>query len=55
MIALDVGYGQLDWGLRNDDRVIVMERVNARELSPDDLPFEPELATADVRSSPSRS
>ena len=48
MIALDVGYGQLDWRLRNDDRVTVMERVNARELSPGDLPFEPSLVTVDV-------
>jgi 23S rRNA (cytidine1920-2'-O)/16S rRNA (cytidine1409-2'-O)-methyltransferase len=46
--ALDVGYGQLDWRLRNDDRVTVMERVNARELSPGDLPFAPGLVTVDV-------
>ena len=46
--ALDVGYGQLDWRLRNDERVTVMERVNARELSPGDLPFEPSLVTVDV-------
>ncbi len=43
VIALDVGYGQLDWRLRNDPRVQVMERKNARELSPADLPYEPEL------------
>ena len=48
MIALDVGYGQLDWRLRQDDRVTVMERVNARELMPANLPFEPSLVTADV-------
>jgi 23S rRNA (cytidine1920-2'-O)/16S rRNA (cytidine1409-2'-O)-methyltransferase len=48
VIALDVGYGQLDWKLRNDERVTVMERVNARELAPGDLPFEPGLVTADV-------
>jgi 23S rRNA (cytidine1920-2'-O)/16S rRNA (cytidine1409-2'-O)-methyltransferase len=48
VIALDVGRGQLDWGLRNDPRVHVMERVNARELEPEDLPFEPDLATIDV-------
>jgi 23S rRNA (cytidine1920-2'-O)/16S rRNA (cytidine1409-2'-O)-methyltransferase len=48
VIALDVGYGQLSWDLRNDQRVTVMERVNARELSPGDLPFEPALVTADV-------
>jgi 23S rRNA (cytidine1920-2'-O)/16S rRNA (cytidine1409-2'-O)-methyltransferase len=48
VIALDVGYGQLDWTLRNDPRVVVMERVNARHLNPDDLPFRPSLATIDV-------
>jgi 23S rRNA (cytidine1920-2'-O)/16S rRNA (cytidine1409-2'-O)-methyltransferase len=48
VIALDVGYGQLEWGLRNDDRVTVMERANARDLSPGELPFEPGLVTADV-------
>jgi 23S rRNA (cytidine1920-2'-O)/16S rRNA (cytidine1409-2'-O)-methyltransferase len=48
VIALDVGRGQLDWGLRNDDRVHVLERVNARELEQLDLPFEPSLATIDV-------
>jgi 23S rRNA (cytidine1920-2'-O)/16S rRNA (cytidine1409-2'-O)-methyltransferase len=46
--ALDVGYGQLDWTLRNDERVTVMERFNARELSADDLPFTPALAAIDV-------
>ena len=48
VVALDVGYGQLEWRLRNEDRVHVMERVNARELIPGDLPFEPSLVTADV-------
>jgi 23S rRNA (cytidine1920-2'-O)/16S rRNA (cytidine1409-2'-O)-methyltransferase len=48
VIALDVGYGQLDWRLRNDARVEVMERVNARQLSPGDLPYEPDLVTVDV-------
>jgi 23S rRNA (cytidine1920-2'-O)/16S rRNA (cytidine1409-2'-O)-methyltransferase len=48
LIALDVGYGQLDWRLRNEPRVTVMERANARELSPADLPYEPSLATIDV-------
>jgi 23S rRNA (cytidine1920-2'-O)/16S rRNA (cytidine1409-2'-O)-methyltransferase len=38
VLALDVGYGQLDWRLRNDPRVIVMERVNARALTADQLP-----------------
>jgi 23S rRNA (cytidine1920-2'-O)/16S rRNA (cytidine1409-2'-O)-methyltransferase len=48
VIALDVGYGQLDWTLRNDPRVDVIERVNARNLVPDDLPYRPDLATVDV-------
>jgi 23S rRNA (cytidine1920-2'-O)/16S rRNA (cytidine1409-2'-O)-methyltransferase len=48
VIALDVGYGQLDWTLRNDPRVEVMERVNARHLRPDALPYRPDLATIDV-------
>jgi 23S rRNA (cytidine1920-2'-O)/16S rRNA (cytidine1409-2'-O)-methyltransferase len=38
VIALDVGHGQLDWGLRNDRRVHVLERVNARTLTADQLP-----------------
>ncbi len=33
--AIDVGYGQLDWRLRNDGRVVVMERMNARNMAPD--------------------
>jgi 23S rRNA (cytidine1920-2'-O)/16S rRNA (cytidine1409-2'-O)-methyltransferase len=48
VIALDVGHGQLDWGLRQDDRVDVLERVNAREIAPGDLAFEPEVVTVDV-------
>jgi 23S rRNA (cytidine1920-2'-O)/16S rRNA (cytidine1409-2'-O)-methyltransferase len=48
VIALDVGYGQLDWGLRNDPRVEVIERKNARELAPGDLPSEPDFASLDV-------
>ena len=46
--ALDVGYGQLDFRLRNDPRVVVMERINARHLAPDDLPEPCELITIDV-------
>ena len=46
VIALDVGYGQLHPRLRDDDRVTVLERVNARHL--DGLPFPPELITCDV-------
>lgn len=48
LITVDVGYGQLDWGLRNDPRVHVLERVNARALTPEMLPFAPELAVIDV-------
>lgn len=46
--ALDVGYGQLDQRLRNDPRVVVMERVNARHLGPEDLPGPCGLVTIDV-------
>ena len=46
VIALDVGYGQLHPRLRADERVTVLERVNARELPA--LPFAPELITCDV-------
>jgi 23S rRNA (cytidine1920-2'-O)/16S rRNA (cytidine1409-2'-O)-methyltransferase len=38
VVALDVGHGQLDWKLRADPRVVVVERVNARMLTPDRLP-----------------
>lgn len=48
MIAVDVGYGQLDWRLRNDDRVTVMERTNVRDLSGDDIPFAAEGIVADL-------
>ncbi len=48
VIALDVGHGQLDWGLRNDERVLVLEDLNARELGPGSLPFVPGLVTVDV-------
>jgi 23S rRNA (cytidine1920-2'-O)/16S rRNA (cytidine1409-2'-O)-methyltransferase len=46
--AVDVAYGQIDLRLRQDTRVTVIERLNARELMPEDLPFCPELATVDV-------
>jgi 23S rRNA (cytidine1920-2'-O)/16S rRNA (cytidine1409-2'-O)-methyltransferase len=48
VIALDVGRGQLDWRLRTDDRVAVVEGVNARHLGADDLPWPVDLATVDV-------
>jgi len=46
--AVDVAYGQLDLKLREDPRVSVIERLNARALEPPDLPFVPELAAIDV-------
>jgi 23S rRNA (cytidine1920-2'-O)/16S rRNA (cytidine1409-2'-O)-methyltransferase len=48
VLAVDVGYGQLDWRLRQDSRVLVMERLNARYLGDSSLPFRPELITVDV-------
>ena len=48
VIALDVAYGELDWRLREDDRVTVIERTNARSITPDDLPYAPELIVIDV-------
>lgn len=48
VIALDVGKGQLDYGLRQEERVFVLEGVNARYLRPQDLPFSPDLLTVDV-------
>ncbi len=46
--AIDVGYGQLAWKLRQDDRVTVMERTNARHLTPADLPTLIDLAVIDA-------
>lgn len=48
VIAVDVGYGQLDWSLRNDPRVQVLERTNVRYLSGEDLSFTPDLLVADL-------
>lgn len=48
VFALDVGKGQLDWKLRQDPRVEVLEGINARFLTPGHLPRTPELATADL-------
>ncbi len=48
VVALDVAYGQIDLRIREDPRVTVLERRNARALSPADLPFRPALATIDV-------
>ncbi len=46
--AVDVGYGQLDWRLRNDPRVRVMERVNARYLKLEDIGEQVDISTIDV-------
>lgn len=46
--AIDVGYGQFDWKLRNDPRVTVMERTNARYLTPEQLPLHPTVTVMDV-------
>jgi 23S rRNA (cytidine1920-2'-O)/16S rRNA (cytidine1409-2'-O)-methyltransferase len=48
VVALDVGHGQLDWRLRNDPRVVVIEGRNARFLSPEDLPGLVDLVVVDV-------
>ena len=48
VVAVDVAYGELDYRLRSDERVTVLERVNARTLSPGLLPYRPDLVTADV-------
>ena len=46
--AIDVGYGQFDWKLRNDKRVTLMERTNARHLTPDMVPLHPTVTVMDV-------
>ncbi len=46
--AVDVGYGQLDWGLRNDERVVVLERTNVRYLGAAVIAEPPEAITCDV-------
>jgi len=48
VISLDVGRGQLDWRLRTDPRVMVIEGINARHLAEETLPFVAALATVDV-------
>jgi 23S rRNA (cytidine1920-2'-O)/16S rRNA (cytidine1409-2'-O)-methyltransferase len=48
VVAADVGYGQLDWTLRTDDRVHVLERTNVRTLDAGALPWTPEAAVADL-------
>jgi 23S rRNA (cytidine1920-2'-O)/16S rRNA (cytidine1409-2'-O)-methyltransferase len=46
--AVDVGYGQLDWKLRTDPRVIVLEKINARTLSQEHIPESVDLCAIDV-------
>ena len=46
--AIDVGYGQLDWKLRTDARVVNMERTNIRKVTPDMLDHPPDFASIDV-------
>jgi 23S rRNA (cytidine1920-2'-O)/16S rRNA (cytidine1409-2'-O)-methyltransferase len=48
VVAVDVAYGELAWSVRTDDRVTVVERVNARALEPAQLPYAPDLVVADV-------
>jgi 23S rRNA (cytidine1920-2'-O)/16S rRNA (cytidine1409-2'-O)-methyltransferase len=48
VVAVDVGYGQLDWRLRDDPRVTVLERKNVRELQPEELPYLADVVTADL-------
>jgi len=48
VFAVDVGYGQLAWTLRQDARVVVIERTNARSLAPAMLPGTPDMAVIDV-------
>jgi 23S rRNA (cytidine1920-2'-O)/16S rRNA (cytidine1409-2'-O)-methyltransferase len=48
VVAVDVAYGELSWKLREDPRVTVLERLNARALVPDQLPFRPDLTVVDV-------
>jgi len=48
VVALDVGHGQIDWKLRSDARVVVIEHFNARRLTPADLPTPVDIVTIDV-------
>jgi 23S rRNA (cytidine1920-2'-O)/16S rRNA (cytidine1409-2'-O)-methyltransferase len=48
VVALDVGHGQLDWSIRQDPRVQVIEHFNARHLTPSDLPGPVDLVVIDV-------
>jgi 23S rRNA (cytidine1920-2'-O)/16S rRNA (cytidine1409-2'-O)-methyltransferase len=48
VVCVDVAYGQLDWKLRSDERVTVIERRNARSLRREELPYAPDLIVIDV-------
>ena len=48
VFAIDVGYGQLDWKIRNDPRVVVMERTNIRNVTPADLGEPLDMSVVDV-------
>jgi 23S rRNA (cytidine1920-2'-O)/16S rRNA (cytidine1409-2'-O)-methyltransferase len=48
VVAVDVAYGELDWRLRSDPRVTVIERCNARSLRREQLPYAPDLIVIDV-------
>jgi len=48
VVAVDVGYGQLAWSLRSDPRVTVLDRVNVRQLTPEQVAPAPGLVTADL-------
>jgi 23S rRNA (cytidine1920-2'-O)/16S rRNA (cytidine1409-2'-O)-methyltransferase len=48
VVSVDVGYGQLAWALRSDERVTVLDRVNVRQLRPEQVAPAPSLVTADL-------
>lgn len=48
VVAVDIAYGELAWELRNDSRVTVLERTNARRIEPSALPYAPDLVAVDV-------
>jgi 23S rRNA (cytidine1920-2'-O)/16S rRNA (cytidine1409-2'-O)-methyltransferase len=48
VVAYDVAYGELHWSLRTNEQVTVIERSNARTMTPDALPYRPDLIVADV-------
>jgi 23S rRNA (cytidine1920-2'-O)/16S rRNA (cytidine1409-2'-O)-methyltransferase len=48
VVSVDVGYGQLAWSLRSDERVSVLERTNVRDLRPEHLPATPSVVVADL-------